>query len=181
MKNRNRQRPELEEKANGVCCWAGCFENGVHPAPKSRNTKDRYHFCLAHVRLYNKSWNFFNGMSDDEAEAFYVDSITGHRPTRKMGVNSRHYHRADEIKEQVFREFNFSSTAQSKRKEVPDNEKKALDVLGLKAPVTMKQIKTTYKELAKRYHPDVNGHKDEDKLKIINQAYSLLKNSGFFK
>jgi hypothetical protein len=181
MKSKIKQPVAVEDKANGLCCWVGCEKHGAHPAPKSpRNLREKYHFCLAHVRQYNKSWNFFNGMSDNEAEAFRSDSVTGHRPTSKMGINYAYCH-PDDIKEQVFREFNFTGSARAEEKKIPDNEKKALEVIGLRHPVTMQDIKRKYKELAKRYHPDVNGHKDEERLKVINQAYSFLKTSGFYK
>ena len=42
--------------------------------------------------------------------------------------------------------------------------------------VTIDQIKNTYRELAKKYHPDVNisNKKAEDRFKDINEAYRVL-------
>lgn len=42
--------------------------------------------------------------------------------------------------------------------------------------VTIDQIKTSYRELAKKYHPDVNisNKKAEDRFKDINEAYRVL-------
>lgn len=56
-------------------------------------------------------------------------------------------------------------------------EGQALKVLGLTSPVAPDQIKSTYKDLAKRYHPDRNKgcRHAEDKIKKINQAYHTLK------
>ncbi|MCX7373593.1 MAG: DnaJ domain-containing protein, partial [Alphaproteobacteria bacterium] len=44
-------------------------------------------------------------------------------------------------------------------------------------PTDSVALKTRYKELAKRYHPDANGgdRSAEDRLKDINRAYSLLR------
>ena len=58
-------------------------------------------------------------------------------------------------------------------------EDKALATLGLTAAATWTEIKTRYKRLVKRYHPDANGGDKaaEEKLKVINQAYSTLKAS----
>ena len=59
-------------------------------------------------------------------------------------------------------------------------EKKALSVLGLIAPVTMVDVKQRYKLLVKKLHPDVNGGdaKAEERLKSINNAYKMLSDSG---
>ncbi len=54
-------------------------------------------------------------------------------------------------------------------------------ILGLDTnKVTMAQIKTSYREQAKKYHPDVNvGSKTaEDRFKDINEAYRVLSNTA---
>jgi curved DNA-binding protein CbpA len=42
-------------------------------------------------------------------------------------------------------------------------------------------LKARYKELVKRHHPDAHGGDKaaEERLKVINQAYSTLKTSYF--
>ncbi len=54
---------------------------------------------------------------------------------------------------------------------------KALAALDLSPPVTFDQIRERYKHLVKRFHPDTNGgdKHSEEKMKIVNQAYSVLK------
>ena len=49
--------------------------------------------------------------------------------------------------------------------------------MGLEPPVTLPVIKKKYKELAKKYHPDLNQNdrKAEELLKQINMAYTILK------
>ena len=43
--------------------------------------------------------------------------------------------------------------------------------------LTMEELKTRYKELAKLNHPDRNGgdKEAEERLKLINEAYTTLK------
>ena len=49
------------------------------------------------------------------------------------------------------------------------------EVLGLKKGASTDEIKRAYKELAKKYHPDVSKeHEAEKKFKEINAAYSIL-------
>ena len=71
------------------CSWPGCDKAGAHRAPKGRGREGEYHlFCLDHVRDYNKSYNYFSGMSDDDVATYQKSSITGHRPTWSSGVNA---------------------------------------------------------------------------------------------
>ena len=76
-------------RADEPCCdWPGCREGASHRAPKGRLREGEYwRFCLEHVREYNQSYNFFAGMSEDAVARYQKESITGHRPTWKMGVN----------------------------------------------------------------------------------------------
>ena len=41
------------------CDVIGCKNPGGYEAPKSPNSKEKYSFCLSHVKEYNKRWNFF--------------------------------------------------------------------------------------------------------------------------
>ena len=53
-------------------------------------------------------------------------------------------------------------------------------ILGLETnKVAMSQIKSAYREQAKKYHPDVNinNKKNEERFKDINEAYRVLSNS----
>ena len=45
------------------CNWRGCTKAGEFPAPKGREKEGEYYlFCQAHVREYNKRYNYFVGM-----------------------------------------------------------------------------------------------------------------------
>ncbi len=72
-----------------ACDWPGCDRPGEHKAPRGRDNEGEYYkFCTDHVRQYNKSYNYFTGMKDDEVAAFQKDARNGHRPTWKMGENA---------------------------------------------------------------------------------------------
>ena len=53
-----------------TCEWEGCEEKADHPAPKYRDSRERYWFCQEHAGEYNRSWNYFDGMSKEEAEKY---------------------------------------------------------------------------------------------------------------
>ena len=58
----------------------------------------------------------------------------------------------------------------------PTAEERALLVLELQAPVTVAVVKSRYKELVKRHHPDANGGDKaaEERFKDINEAYRTV-------
>ena len=49
------------------------------------------------------------------------------------------------------------------------------EVLGIKKSASKDEIKSAYRKLAKKYHPDVNKEKDaEEKFKEVQEAYDVL-------
>lgn len=165
-----------EEAALRGCDSPDCEQPGEHRAPKSREQlRDYYWFCLEHVRAYNNAWNYYAGMSEEEVEGERRADTYWHRPTRPFSgeqsfsetINDRFGLFEDEQTSQERKKERFSATAP---------ELAALAILDLSPPVTRQAIKSRYKELVKRHHPDTNGgSKDaEERLKAINRAYETL-------
>jgi len=68
------------------CDWPECDGAGVHRAPRDRNNlRDYFWFCLSHVRDYNKSWNYFDGMETNEYQAMARSTAKWDRPTWPIG------------------------------------------------------------------------------------------------
>jgi len=182
------------------CQWPRCDTPATHRAPKGRLRASEYwQFCLEHVREYNSSYNFFAGMSDDAIAKYQKDDVTGHRPTWKMGSIGGISGRRREARrkagdasgwaaEDPFGLFGGAGPGQAGRKRPAAEERKvlnaqrrALDALGLEASAKRADIKTRFKVLVKRHHPDANGgdRTSEDRLREIIQAYNYLKSAGF--
>jgi hypothetical protein len=178
------------------CNWPGCNAAATHRAPKGRLRASEYwQFCLEHVREYNNSYNFFAGMSEDAIANYQKEALTGHRPTWKMGsIGGKRARRTAK----VFREADWSAddpfslfgvwgarngharTAPETRK-IFNAQRRALDVLGLEADAKRADIKSKFKMLVKRHHPDANGgdRGSEARLREIIQSYNYLKSAGF--
>lgn len=167
------------------CDHPGCAGAGEFRAPKSRALTDYYWFCLDHVRDYNKAWNYFAGMSMDEIMNVQAATATWNRPTWRMGQKGEGGHFSeinDDLGIFAANGFAFTSGPDKTRESFAESkvaskdERRALAILNLDAPVTVADIKAKYKELVKIYHPDVNGGDagSEEKIKEINHAYSLL-------
>jgi hypothetical protein len=176
-----------------ACEWAGCKNKGAHRAPKGReNSREYWHFCLDHVREYNQSYNFFQGMNPDDVARYQKDALTGHRPTWKMGANSGAKKGDGDLDGasdpfQMFSELNgrgrwrpgpgAQEQTKPEARKVMNAERKALQVMGLGAGATLDDVKAKYKALVKQHHPDANGgdRSTEDRLIEIIKAYNYLK------
>lgn len=189
-----RARAEEEFVCEQSCEWQGCALAGTHRAPKGRHADGEYYrFCLDHVREYNKSYNYFSGMDDDQTRAYQRDALTGHRPTWKMGVNAKAADGtawSDTDPQQAARARAEARAGRGKARtsssgarapKLKQLEARAFETLGLPHHARNAEIKTRYKELVKRLHPDANGgdRSLEDRLREIINAYSLLKKAGF--
>jgi hypothetical protein len=165
------------------CSWPGCADAGKFRAPKSRRDLNNYHwFCLDHVKAYNTSWNYYAGMSEAEVEADLRHDTVWQRPSWRWGtagVPNDALLRAA-IKLHAFGPDgadDANPSAPYHRREGRETEaEKAMAVLGLKPPLTRATVKTRYKELAKRHHPDValGSPGSADMIRDINHAYKVL-------
>lgn len=176
--------PEYEDDAprrqtHRCCDMPGCKGDGAHKAPKHRGLNEYYYFCLEHIRDYNTAWDFFQGMSEREIQDHIVDSAYGFRPTKRYDADG---HMADRLKEAMWQTYHFTEEKPKHKRSFTEEQRQtpeveALAIMGLEPPITLSGIKTRYKELAKKHHPDLNkGCKNsEDLLKRINMAYTILK------
>jgi hypothetical protein len=136
-------------------------------------------FCLHHVRAYNGAWDFYKGMSPAEVEAEMRADTSWQRPTWPLGrLGSAAWE--DEVLRDPLRilaEARIDRTRRHGPDKTPPELRDPLQTLGLTWPTTLEAVKTRYKELAKRHHPDANGgsRDAEERLKTINLAYATLR------
>jgi DnaJ-class molecular chaperone len=115
-------------------------------------------FCEPHAAEYNRQWNYFEGLSKEEAaerEARERADFSGYREAAHYGwVGSGDGSRS------------------------PD-EMRALEILGLDPDSTLDDAKKAWRALAKDNHPDVKGD-DPEAAKMFQAgqaAFDVLKSA----
>ena len=163
-----------------ICEWENCREIGQFKAPIERdNSKNFRWLCDIHIKLFNKSWNYFDGMSQNEFENFIKSDLTWHRPTQEFGSADNFFNilwnnaLSDTFK--IFKDKKHLHINNGKK--LCEKDKDAFIIMGLEFTSDWATIQKKFKTLVKKFHPDKHaGNKQyEDKLKKITLAYSHLK------
>ena len=141
-----------------LCDREGCSQPGDRPAPKAPNKPDRWMFCEAHAAEYNKGWNYFAGLTPEEA---------ARRAAEEEGEASAFRTSAH---------YQWSGPGDGSRSR---DEMRALDALELDPDADFVAVKAAYRRLAKEYHPDVNRKDDAAAARFqqVQVAYDVLRRS----
>ena len=113
-------------------------------------------FCETHAAEYNRNWDYFAGLTAEEAAAREAEESTGASAFR----SSAHYA--------------WGGPGDGTRSR---DEMRALAALGLESDADYKTVRTAYRQLAKEHHPDLKqGDKEAEKrFREIQAAYDVLK------
>lgn len=139
-----------------ICDRHGCEEPGNCPAPKSPNSPDRWYFCEKHAAEYNRNWDYFQGLSKEEAAAREAEEkrdASGYRESAFHG---------------------WSGPGDGSRS---GDEMRALDILELDPDSDIEMVKRAFRRLAKENHPDVKPGDEEaaQRFQAIQAAYEVLR------
>lgn len=139
-----------------TCDRVGCDAPGDRPAPKSPNSPERWYFCEAHAAEYNRNWNYFEGLSAEDAAA--------RESAERRGANG--YSRATH--------YAWGGPGDGSRSR---DEMRALDVLELESDADFDAIKAAYRRLAKASHPDLAPGDAEaaKRFQAVQSAYEVLR------
>ncbi len=138
------------------CDRHGCTEPGDRPAPKSPNKPERWYFCERHAAEYNRNWNYFEGLSAEEAADREADERR----------DADGYHQA--------KHYGWGGPGDGSRSA---DEMRALDILELETDVAFEEIKAAYRRLAKANHPDLAPDDKEaaKRFQSVQAAYEVLR------
>ncbi|MGI4732122.1 MAG: J domain-containing protein [Janthinobacterium lividum] len=139
-----------------LCDRHGCTEPGTCPAPKSPNSPERWYFCMTHAGEYNRGWNYFDGLSAEDAAAREAEETR----TANGYADAQHYR--------------WAGSGDGSRSR---DEMRALDVLELEADADFAAIRAAWRRLAKANHPDVrpDDAAAADRFRAIQAAWDVLR------
>jgi len=139
-----------------MCDRHGCDRPGDRPAPKSPNSPERWYFCEEHAGEYNRNWNYFEGLSAEEAAAREADE----RQSASGFAESSHY--------------GWAGPGDGSRSR---DEMRALEVLDLETDADFDTVKAAWRRLAKANHPDVKPGDDAaaDRFRKVQAAFDVLR------
>ena len=139
-----------------MCDRHGCTDAGDRPAPKAPNSPERWYFCLQHVTEYNSRWDYFEGLSAEDA-------------AQREANERRDFSGFHEAKH-----YGWGGPGDGSRS---SDEMRALDVLDLESDCDFDAIKSAWRGLAKEVHPDVKPN-DADaarRFQAVQTAYEVLR------
>ena len=75
-----------------ICDWENCNKVGSYKAPVERDNSKKYRLlCLEHIKIFNKNWNYFENMNDQEIEYFIKSDLTWHKPTQSFSSSDNFF------------------------------------------------------------------------------------------
>ncbi len=183
----------FEDPGDQTCAADDCDSKAACSLPKSpRDPRERIWLCLQHAREHNRNWNYFDGLSDDEAAKVRQASQYGDRPTWSMGKNDRARAAAnargpadmDDAFGLVGKEAKIQTEARGHYrggKRLTKLQVNAFDTLALPYAAPSGDIRRRYAELLRRFHPDSNGgdRSAEEQLTEVVKAHQILKKAQF--
>ncbi|MEM9738926.1 MAG: J domain-containing protein [Pseudomonadota bacterium] len=163
---------------------------GEYKAPK-RNARGHHWFCQRHAGEYNRSFNFFDNMTEAEVKAFEEAARYGHKQTWRFGTGPAGGKKAAQMHDkrrwrgaEIFDDGKApSSPDTSPQRGRTRLQIRALNELDLEAEATSVQIRERYSDYVRRFHPDSNkgDRSSEHKLARVLRAGKTLKAAGLMK
>jgi hypothetical protein len=183
------------ENDGRACAHPGCAAPGEFRAPAGDGKRPGFDgpgdwrwLCLDHVREFNSSYNYFNGMSPDEIEAAHTPYGGWDRETRAFsaaggGLPPRWADFTDPL-DAIGARFRRDTTDRPRKdgRELSPADRKYLRVLDLGPDADRRALRQRYLDLVRRYHPDKNGgdRSHEKALQAVIEAYTQLKSRPAF-
>ena len=163
-----------------ICNWNNCKEIGEYKAPVEKDNSRKYRMlCLEHVKEFNKNWNYFSGMNDDQVINFLKSDMTWHKPTQSFSSSDNFFKILwnNALKDENKKSMLNNSLNYMKQLKFDHKDIKAFSILEISVGLKWEKIQKKFKSLVKKFHPDMNlgNKKYEEKLKLITLAYSQLK------
>ena len=165
-----------------ICEWNKCNNLGEFKAPVEKDNSKKYRMlCLQHIKEFNKNWNYFSGMNDQQILEFIKSDMIWHKPTQSFSSSDNFFKILwnNALKDENHKFKNVESLDHMEQFRFNNQDFQAFTILNIPVGMEWKKIQEKFKKLVKKFHPDMNSgsKKFEEKLKIITLAYTQLKNT----
>ena len=165
-----------------ICDWNNCKEIGSYKAPIEKDNSKKFRMlCLEHVKEFNRNWNYFSGMNDQQVMEFIKSDMIWHKPTQSFTSPDNFFKILwnNALKDEKHKFKYFQNLDHMKKFRFNSQDFQAFNILNIPVGIEWKKIQEKFKKLVKKFHPDMNSgnKKFEEKLKIITLAYTQLKNT----
>ncbi|RVT91045.1 J domain-containing protein [Sphingomonas crocodyli] len=139
-----------------MCDRHGCDKPGDCPAPKSPNSPERWYFCPEHAAEYNKNWDYFQGLSAEEA----AERERQERRSASGYAEASHY--------------GWAGPGDGRW---TGDELRALETLELESDADFDAIQAAWRRLVKANHPDVkpNDAAAAVRFQAVQAAFEILR------
>ena len=75
-----------------ICDWDNCKKVGTYKAPIEKDNSKKFKLlCLEHIKIFNKKWNYFANMTNEEIEYFIKSDLTWHKPTKSFNSSENFF------------------------------------------------------------------------------------------
>ncbi len=163
-----------------VCENAECSASVTSAVPIAPDRLREYRWlCRSCARQHNENWNYKQGKSDADIDRIIRDDMCWNRPTQPFGSLNRAYD--FDVQHAIHTLMGSPSTPPTpptppKLYHLPQKIQRAYATLELSEPLQNAALKTHYKRLVKKYHPDTadTTPNTDDKIKNINVAYDTI-------
>src|SRR3954467_10571028 len=139
-----------------LCDREGCTNVGDRPAPKAPHSRERWYFCESHAAEYNRNWNYFAGLSPEEAARRAAEEELGNSGFRQSA------------------QWKWAGPGDGTRSR---DEMRALDALELESDADFKAVKAAHRRLVKETHPAATPGDGgaPRRFKQVQAAYDVLR------
>ena len=139
-----------------ICEWDNCNEPGKFKAPIEKdNSKNFRLLCEDHIKMFNKNWNYFEGMSQDQIEVFLKSDLTWHKPTQTFGSSDNFFNILwNNALSDKFKIFNDKKYFNKDKRSFTEKDRDAFGILGLESNADWSTVQKKFKIPVKKFHPD---------------------------
>ena len=146
-----------------ICEWKNCKKIGDFKAPIEKDNSKKFKWlCEDHIKIHNREWDYFKGMSQEDIEFFLKSDSTWHRPTQKFGSLDNFFNILwnNALTDKITMLNGKNSKNFRNGRSLSEKDKEAFKIMGLKYDANWLSIQKTFKttrELQENIKKNINN------------------------